>query len=100
MCHPKDANEERVLNYLIGNMNTNELRLFVRFVTGSTVCSAGEILVTFCIMSDFERRPIAHTCDSTLELASTYINYDTFYNEWKSIFEKVNEEYSFRMYAL
>ena len=99
----QSPNEERVYGYLttmIGNMNTNELRSFLRFVTGSTVCSSNDILVTFNILSGLSRRPIAHTCDSTLELSSTYINFDEFYEDFKVIFDKVNEEFSFRMDAL
>ena len=99
----QSPNEERVYSYLttmIGNMNTNELRSFLRFVTGSTVCSSNDILVTFNILSGLSRRPIAHTCDSTLELSSTYINFDEFYEDFKVIFDKVNEEFSFRMDAL
>lgn len=98
----QSANEERVYGYLntmIGNMHTNELRSFLRFVTGSTVCSASEILVTFNSLAGLARRPLAHTCDSTLEISSTYMNYDEFHTEFKSIFEKVNEEFTFRMDA-
>ncbi len=99
----KSANEERVCGYLttmIGNMNNDELRSFLRYVTGSSVCSASEILVTFNSLSGLGRRPLAHTCDTTLEISSTYTNYDDFYGEFKAIFAKVNEEYSFQMNAL
>jgi hypothetical protein len=99
----KSSNEERVSGYLttmIGNISTNELRLFIRFVTGSTVCSSSEILVTFNSLGGLGRRPLAHTCDSTLELSSTYMNYEEFYLDFKAIFDKVNEEFTFRMDAL
>lgn len=99
----ESPNEERVSGYLttmIGNISTNELRSFLRFVTGSTVCIATEILVTFNSLGGLARRPLAHTCDSTLELSSTYMNYDEFYLDFKVIFDKVNEEFTFRMDAL
>lgn len=99
----KSQNEERVYSYLttmLGNMNSNELRSFLRFVTGSSVCSSNEILVTFNSVSGLARRPLAHTCDSTLELSSTYMNFDEFYGDFMAIFDKVNREFSFRMDAL
>ena len=99
----ESVNEERVYAYLktmIGNMNFNEVRCFLRFVTGSSVCSSSEILVTFNSVSGLARRPLAHTCDSTLELSSTYMNYEDFYSEFKAIFDNVKEEFSYRMDAL
>ena len=99
----QSMNEERVYGYLttmIGNMNINELRSFLRFVTGSTVCNSTKILVTFNSLTGLARRPLAHTCEPTLEISSTYINYDEFYGEFRCIFDKVNEEFSFRMDAV
>lgn len=95
--------ESRVYGYLttmVGNMNTDELRSLLRFITGSSVCSVTEILVTFNSLSGLARRPIAHTCDCTLELSTTYINYNDFYGEFQAILSKVNKEFSFRMDAL
>ena len=95
-------NEERIYGYLvcmIGNMNVNEDRNFLCFVTGSSVCSSTGITITFNSLSGLGRRPIAHTCDYVLELPSTYMNYDDFYNEFLSIFDKVNEEYTYRIDA-
>ena len=97
----QSMNEERVYGYLttmIGNMNINELRSFLRFVTGSTVCNSTKILVTFNSLTGLARRPLAHTCEPTLEISSTYIN--EFDGEFRSIFDKVNEEFSFRMDAV
>ena len=95
--------EERVYGYLktmVGNISNDELRSFLRFVTGSSVCNSMYILVTFNTLSGLGRRPIAHTCDSTLELSTTYINYDDFYGDFQAILCKVNKEFSFRMDAL
>ena len=99
----ESINQQRVCGYLktmIGNMSNNEVRTLLRFITGSSVCSAKRIEVTYNTLSGFARRPIAHTCDCTLQLPSTYINYDDFFNEFRIIIDKVNEEYSFRMDAL
>ena len=45
-----DAHEERILGYLrqfVGSMGSDALRNFLRFVTGSSVCSSLQIHVTF-----------------------------------------------------
>ena len=51
------ANEERIIGYLrqyVGNLNTEGLRNFLRFVTGSVVCSTLKIHHT-CQPSRFSR---------------------------------------------
>ena len=66
----QSMNEERVYGYLttmIGNMNINELRSFLRFVTESTVCNSTKILVTFNSSTGLASRPLAHTCEPTLD---------------------------------
>ncbi len=93
----------RVSGYLrtmIGNMLPEELRLFMRFVTGSCVCVTKEIKVTFNSLSGLARRPIVHTCGCTLELPTSYSNYDDFYNEFRSILSQTNNDFSWRMDAL
>ena len=102
---PKEdiISEQRVYGYLtsmIGNLSVDDLRALLRFITGSSVCSATEILVTFNQLSGLGRRPIAHTCDSTLELSTLYMNYEDFYDEFRAILSNVNKEFSFRMDAL
>ena len=52
-------------------MSNDELRRFVRFVTGSFVISVKSITVSFNKLDSFARRPIAHTCSARLELASS-----------------------------
>lgn len=97
------VNEKRVHSYLttmISNINKDELRSLLRFITGSSVCSAKDILITFNSLSGLARRPIAHTCDCTLELPTTYVNYDDFYEDFCAILAKVNREFSFQMNAL
>ena len=72
---PADMNpaEDRVFGFLlsfIGNMKQNELRLFLRFVTGSSVLLAKQITVSFNNLTGLARRPISHTCDCNIELTS------------------------------
>ena len=83
-----DAAEERVLGYLrqfAGNMSSDELRTFLRFVTGSTSCSGLKIRVVFNRLSGASRRPIAHTCGPSLTLSSTYVTYMEFVSEFRMI---------------
>ena len=89
----KSVAESRVYGYLttmVGNMNTDKLRSLLWFITGNSVCSATEILVTFNSLSGLGRRPIAHTCDCILELSTEYMNYEDFYGEFQAILSKVN----------
>ena len=70
----------RVYHYLeqyIGNMNADEVYMFLRFVTGSSVLTSS-ITVVFNNLSGLARRPIAHTCSCMLELSSSYTTYGEF----------------------
>ena len=73
-----NPNEERVYGYLlqaIGNMRAEELRCFLRFTTGSSVMMESKIKVLFNNLDGLARRPIAHTCSSSLELPATYLSF-------------------------
>ncbi len=97
-CNP---NQERVFGYLqqfIGNMQNEELRLFLRFVTGSSVCTANAIRVTFNSLEGLARRPISHTCSNILELPSSYLSYLEFATEFKAILN--NTEFAWAMDAM
>ncbi len=72
------SNQSRIFGYLIqmiGNMKQDELRSFLRFVSGSSVCLSKRIAVDFNSLSGLGRRPIAHTCDCLLELPVSYTTY-------------------------
>ena len=59
-----DPNKMRVFKYLtqfIGNMSTDELRSFLRYVTGAPVCPANHLNVTFNSLTGIARRPILVT---------------------------------------
>ncbi len=89
--------EERIYEYLrqmVENMKTEELSLFMRFVTGSLVCATDNISLQFNKVTGLGRIPVAHTCSCTLELSTEYLNYDDFTADFKAIFSQVNEEFT------
>ncbi len=73
------------LRRFIGNMTIEELRSFLRFVTGSFVISVDSITVTFNTSDGFGRRPTAHTCSSMLEIPTTYSSLPEFVSEFQAI---------------
>jgi hypothetical protein len=82
--------EQRILDYLfqfIGQVKTDELQLFLRFCTASSVCIDKPLSITFNGLYGLERRPIAHTCSCLLELSRTYSTYAEFSGEFKAVFE-------------
>ena len=92
--------EERIFGYLkslIGNMGSDDLRNFLRFTTGSSVCIGKKITITFSSISGLARRPFAHTCSSTLELPVVYNNYFDFSSEWSAILHDTSNKWNWRM---
>ena len=90
----------RVFDYLIrfiGNMKQQELRLFLRFVTGSSVLIDKPITVTFNALSGFARRPTSHTCACSLQLPTTYVTYPEFAREFSML---LSSEVAWAMDAL
>lgn len=82
------AAENRVFNFLvqfIGDLTQEELRNFLRYVTGSSVLLCKSIKVTFNGVSGLGRSPISHTCDCWLELPTTYYTYPEFKSEFLSV---------------
>ena len=72
----------------------------MQFVTGSCVCATAGITVEFNALTGLGRVPIALTCSSTLELSTSYINYDDLAHDFKAIFAETNSEFSWRMDAI
>ena len=100
---PVESNscQSRVFNYLqqfIGNMKQAEVRRFLRFTTGSSVIVSGGITVSFNNLSGIARRPIAHTCDCSLELPSTYTSYLDFEQEFNAVL--ADDHYTWQMDAV
>ena len=72
------------LNQFIARLDSDELGLFLQFVTGSSVMP-DKITVVFNRLSGELRRPIAHTCSNTLELSITYTSSQEMKREFVSI---------------
>lgn len=90
-----NVNERRVFMYLqqyIGGMKVDEVKKFLRFVTGSSVLTSEDISITFNALSGMARRPIAHTYSNLLELPYTY---SEFVDEFSALLN--NEEYCWAM---
>lgn len=80
-------NKLRVFKYLtqfIGSMNNDELRSFLRYVTGASVCPAKHLNITFNSLTGIARRPIGHTCANQLELSEDYSTYLEFVVEFRA----------------
>lgn len=83
-----DVNKERVFRYLcqfVGNMTNDELRSFLRYVTGASVCPPATMKVTFNSLTGIARRPISHTCACQLELSVDYSTYLEFVVEFRTV---------------
>lgn len=92
-----NPSKARVLSYLhqfVGNMGLDELRDFLRFVTGTSVCSTSPITVCFNSLVGAARQPIAHTCTPSIVLSTTCTTYQEFVNEFRSC---LSSEYVWRM---
>ena len=59
--------------------------MFLRFVSGSSVCSTENISIQFNMLAGLGRRPIAHTCSNLLELPCTYTSYIEFEKEFEFV---------------
>lgn len=92
-----NSGEQRVFGYFlqfIGNLNPDELRLLLRFITGSSVVIAEKIDVAFNATSGLSCFPFAHTCSPVIELPSTYTTYPDFEHDFRCI---LDSEYSWLM---
>ena len=72
------SSQARVFGYLtqfVGNMKVEEVRRFLRFVTGSSALVVNEIKIEFNNLAGLNRRPIAHTCASSLQLPTSYTTF-------------------------
>lgn len=99
-CTPQEERVSRYLRTLVSRLNTEKLRHLMRFITGSSVCSENAIHVQFNRLTGLARRPIAHTCNSTLELPVDYINYSDFYEEIYCFLTQTENEFYWRMDSL
>ena len=87
---PSDmGDEEKVvsvhLKKYIRELDTKGCKQFCRFCTGSDIMLTNAIHVQFMDMTDFERRPMAHTCTDSLTLARKYQNYPDFRSDFNAV---------------
>ena len=98
------ANRECMMSYLrqlVGNMSQNELRAFMRFVTGASVCLDQSIQVTFNSAEGLSKHPRSHCCDSTLELPLTsYATFPEFASDFNCILSDTHDNYNWTMDAI
>ncbi|XP_052245976.1 uncharacterized protein LOC127854906 [Dreissena polymorpha] len=84
------AEEQTVAQHLrrfIRELNSDSLRKFVRFCTGSDLMVSKEIQVVFVNVSGLARRPIAHTCSCLLELSKSYESFPQFRSEFMGVLD-------------
>lgn len=60
---------------------------FLFVITGSNVIVGREINVRFVVQSDFQRRPIPHTCGCILEISYDFQNYMDFRSEFNKVLD-------------
>ena len=92
IAEPEEMNsaQERVFGYLIqfvGSLKRDDLRLFLRYVTGSSVVIAEQICVVFNATSVLSRLPVGHTCNATIELPYTYQTYPDFVHDFRCVMQ-------------
>ena len=80
--------ETRIFEYIttfVGSLGVDQIRRFLRFVTGGSAMLGKEICITFNSLQGFARRPISHTCSCTLELSTSYLTYPEFAEEFSLV---------------
>ncbi|KAL5515643.1 hypothetical protein EMCRGX_G000838 [Ephydatia muelleri] len=80
--------EKRIFSYLItfvSNSRQDDLRLFLRFVTGRSVLLGESIRVSFNNTEGLARSPTAKTCSCAIELPLSYSTYPEFEQELSKV---------------
>lgn len=62
--------------------------------------SPAKITIHFNHLSGLGHRPIAHTCDYTLELPVSYANFDDFQCDFDAILHATKEEFTWAIDAI
>ncbi|KAL4226851.1 hypothetical protein ACF0H5_014830 [Mactra antiquata] len=75
------------LKRFVRELDSDHLRKFLRFTTGSDLMIIKTIYVSFVNVTGFARRPVAHTCSCMLEISSSYESYPQFRSEFISVLE-------------
>ena len=80
---------------MIGNMtNYEDLRNFLCFVTGASVCLDTKIHVQFNHLSGFVRRPTSFTCNCVLVFTIDYVNYEDFIKDFKPVLYATRDDFA------
>ncbi|CAG2225217.1 unnamed protein product [Mytilus edulis] len=79
---PQEANTLYYLKDFVYSLNSDDLVLFLVFITGSDVLPRDDIIVTFNTRSGMLRVPVAHTFGNTIELSTTYETIQDFKREF------------------
>ena len=85
-----NSTEERVYGYLIQfirSLKPDDLRCFLRFITGSSVLLSTDISVVFNAASGLSRVITSHTCSATIEIPTTYVTYLDFAHDFHCILD-------------
>ncbi|XP_014900553.1 uncharacterized protein LOC106955100 [Poecilia latipinna] len=85
--NPKQKEVENHLKRFIRELDDIKLQKFLRFCTGSDLIVTNSIFVEFQDMTEFTRRPMGHTCGSTLKIADSYENFPDFRSEFNAVLE-------------
>ncbi|KAI9515839.1 hypothetical protein NQZ68_022195 [Dissostichus eleginoides] len=96
------TNQKEVANHLkrfIRELDESKLQKFLRFCTGSDLIVTDSIYAGFEKMTEFTRRPIAHTCGNILHIADRDENYENF-PDFRSEFNAVLENNVWVMYIV
>ncbi|XP_057316245.1 uncharacterized protein LOC130657280 [Hydractinia symbiolongicarpus] len=89
---PANESERDALQYFkrfVRGLENMELKRLLQFLTGSELIIVNSLHIMFKKdVTEFSRRPIAHTCGPMLELPSTYNNFCELREEFTSILKK------------
>eukprot|EP00111_Clytia_hemisphaerica_P011962 TCONS_00035134-protein len=90
--NPKNIAERDVLSYLrqyVMGLETTLLKTFLHFVTGADIILVEKIEIMFIVFETInQRRPIAHTCQLFLEIASAYRSFSDLRDEFNMVLSK------------
>ena len=81
------VDEDRIMYYLIefvSTLDSDSLSDFLILTTAS-IHQPVKIVLTFNSMFGLQRRPIMHTCSNTIELPTSYNNYQEFRREFRAV---------------
>lgn len=76
-----------IKRYIKGLDTPQKLAKFVRFISWSELTLFDAIQVNFTNVSGLGRRPIAHTCNTVLELSLSYQSFPELREEFSAILE-------------